>query len=127
MIRTHFEHAPAALRTMVRALGLGLPADATPLARLRVILRWLAEQSIFETHIAAVVVWRRRLWLRLSGLLRLGLGYRSRVTHDAGDERAEREEGEGVYDEQVRNEVAGRVEGQVVVVEEDVHDRRMWR
>jgi hypothetical protein len=52
---------------------------------------------------------------------------RSWVTRDAGDERAECEEGEGIDGEQVRDEVARCIEGQAVVVEENVHDRRMWR
>ena len=44
-------------------------------------------------------------------LLRLGLRDRSWVARDAGDERAEGEEGESIDDEEVRDEVVRRVEG----------------
>jgi len=98
----HFEDTASALGAVVGALGFGPPANATPLSRLRVIVRRRrGEQRVFEAHLAGAHIVRH--------LLRLCLRDRSWVARDAGDERAEGEEGEGVDDEEVRDEEVRRV------------------
>jgi len=111
----------------VRALGLRPPANAAPPSRLRVIVRWgrRGEQCVLEAHVVAA----ESASATIHGvcLLRLGLRDRSWVACDAGDERAEGEEGERVDDEEMCDEVVGRAQGQIVVVEQDVQDGRMRR
>jgi hypothetical protein len=88
----------------VRALGFGPPANAAPLSGLGVIVRRrCGEQRVFEAHVApaAAHVVRHLLCLRFRDW--------SWVARDAGDERAEGEEGEGVDDDEVRDEVVRRV------------------
>ena len=92
------------------ALGFGSPAHAAPLSGLRVVLGRHAEERVLDTDLAT------RFLLYLRGGLRHG----ARVTRHADDERAVCEEGKGINSEQVGKEVAGRVEGLVVVVQKDV-------
>ena len=91
---------------MVRTLGLRLPANAAPPSRLRVIVRRRrgAEQRIFNANFVSAttattasseVVW----------VLRFGLWNRPWVACHACDEGAEGEEGKGVDDKEVCNEV----------------------
>jgi len=90
----------------VRALGFGPPANAAPLSGLRIIVRQrCGEQRVFETHVVGAAIAAHVV----RHLLRLCLRDRSWVAHDAGDERAEGEEGEGVDNEEVRDEVVRRV------------------
>lgn len=86
---------------MVRALGFGPPANPAPFSGLSVIVRrWCGEQRVFEAHVVAHVV---------RHLLHLCLRDRSWIARHTGDERTEGEEGEGVDDEEVRDEVVQRV------------------
>jgi len=105
------------LGAVVCALGFGSPANTAPLSGLRVVLWRRAEERVFEADVATSVL--LYLWL--------GLGHGPWVTRHADDERAECEERKGINNEQVGKEVARRVEGQIVVVEEDVQDGGMWR
>jgi hypothetical protein len=101
----------------MRALWLGPPAAAAPFSRLGIIIWWRAEQRVFKAHISAVIV------VGCSGLQWLGVVRDwTWVTCDAGDQGVKCEEGEGVDDEEVRDKVVRRVEGQIVIVEEDVQD-----
>ena len=86
----------------MRTLGLRLPANATPLSRLRVIFRRRrAVQRVFETDLASAT--------RFVRTIRFGLWGWSWVTYHTGDEGAEGEEGKGIDDEQMCDEVARRV------------------
>jgi hypothetical protein len=107
---THFENAPPALGTMVRALGFRSPANPAPFSGLRVVLWRRAEERVFEADLPTC------LWL----CLWLGIWHRPRVTCQADDERTECEEGKGINDEEVDKEVTRRMEGQIVIVEKDV-------
>ena len=97
---------------MVRALGFRSPANPAPLSGLRVVLWRRTEERVFKADLATRFT--VLLYFRLS--IRHGPG----ITRHADDERAEREEGKGIYDEQVDKEVARRMEGQIMVVEKDV-------
>lgn len=110
----------------MRTLGLRPPANATPLSRLRVIVRRRrgAEQRIFDAHFVSTT--------NISGaaaadILRFGIWDWTGVACHAGDERAEGEKGKGVDDEEVRDEVERGAQSQVVVVEQDVQDGGVGR
>lgn len=87
---------------MVRALGLGLPANAAPPSRLRVIVRRRhgIEQRIFNTNFVSFTS-----TTDVVRVLQFGLWDRSWVAYYAGDEGAEGEKGKGVDDEEVCDEV----------------------
>jgi len=105
----------------VRALWLRPPANAAPLSRLGIIVRrGRSEQCVLEAHLVPGAATRGSAIRVVRCLLRLGLRNWPWVARDADDERAEGEEGEGVDDEEVRDEVGRRVQGQIVVVEQDV-------
>jgi hypothetical protein len=104
---------------VVRTLWLRPPANATPLSWLRVIVRRRrgTEQRIFYANFVSTTTSDAT-----ADILRFGIWDWTRVACHAGDERAEGEEGKGVDDEEVRDEVQRGAQSQIVVVEQDVQD-----
>ena len=86
-------------------LGLRSPAYATPPSRLQVIVRRRCgtEQRIFDAHFVSII--SANGTAATADILRFGIWDWTRVACDAGDERAEGEEGKGVDYEEVRDEV----------------------
>jgi hypothetical protein len=108
--RTHFQHTTPTLGAVVRTLGLRLPANAAPPSWLRVIVRRRrgAEQRIFDANFVSTTTGTgTTASTKVVRVLRFGLWDWPWVACHAGDEGAEGEEGKGVDDEEVRDEVQG--------------------
>jgi hypothetical protein len=87
---------------VVRTLGLRLPANAAPPARLRIIVRRRRgiEQRIFNADFVTATT-----AADVVGILQFGLWDGPWVACHAGDEGAEGEKGKGVDDDEVDDEV----------------------